>query len=170
MKSIVMVIAPSEFRDEEYLHPKEEFIKNSVKVVTASTKLEECKGKLGLSVKPDILVNDINIDEFDAICFVGGIGSKIYFDDKFCHDLVNAAFEKNKIVSAICIAPMILVNSGVLKGKKATVFPSEKEDMIKKGVNYTGKPVEISGKTVTANGPESARDFARKIIEILKDK
>jgi len=168
MKKILMIIAPKDFRDEEYFIPKEKFEKSGFSVITASAEKGKCLGKLGGTANASMSLNEINTDDYDAVVFVGGGGSSVYFDDKKAHDIAKSFYRSGKVTSAICIAPMILVNSGVLTGKKGTVFPSEIDNMKNGGVIYTGKDVEVDGTIVTANGPAAAGAFAGKIIELLK--
>ena len=73
-----------------------------------------------------------------------------------------------KIIAAICIAPVTLANAGILNGKKATVFPSGKNDLIRNGAKYTGDSVTVDGNIITANGPMAAEAFGKKIVEMLK--
>lgn len=61
----------SEFRDEEYLHPKEEFLKNGHEVITASSTLGECTGRFGAKVTPDIDFKELTTDDFDALVLLG---------------------------------------------------------------------------------------------------
>lgn len=165
MKKIVFVVAPKTFRDEEYVEPKEILEQAGIQVTTASTVKGEIFGKIKIKAQSQMLVTDIKVEDFDGIFFVGGMGSAIYFDDKFVHKLVNDFYNANKIVSAICIAPTILANSGVLKGKKATVFPDGEPALIAGGANYTAKAVEVDGNIITGNGPLAAKQFG----EILRD-
>ncbi|MBF8251641.1 MAG: hypothetical protein HW382_1269 [Deltaproteobacteria bacterium] len=67
MKTVVLVIAEKIFRDEEYQVPKDILSKAGIKVVTASTTTGEATGKLGLKVRPDILIGSIDTDELDAL-------------------------------------------------------------------------------------------------------
>ena len=76
-----MVIAEQQFRDEEYQVPKDILTAAGIEVVTASTTTEEAVGKLGLKVRPDLLVSDIKPDDYGVLVFVGGGGSAQYFDD-----------------------------------------------------------------------------------------
>ncbi|MDD5086856.1 MAG: DJ-1/PfpI family protein, partial [Candidatus Nanoarchaeia archaeon] len=76
-------------------------------------------------------------------------------------------YESGKITAAICIAPVILANAGVLDGKKATVFPSGKDDIMVRGADYTGEQVTQDGKVITANGPAAARSFGEAIVKEL---
>jgi protease I len=167
-KTVVMIIAQGNFRDEELLQPKQVLESNGVEVKVASTTLSEVKGMLGVKVKPDILVRDINVRDFDAIVFVGGIGAGRYWDDPIAHKLAREAFNSNRIVAAICIAPVTLARAGILKGKKATVWSSEVEKLRKKGAIITGKNVERDGNIITASGPFAAGEFGEEIFNALK--
>ncbi|HDD44967.1 MAG TPA: DJ-1/PfpI family protein [Candidatus Desulfofervidus auxilii] len=164
---IVMIIAENNFRDEELFVTKEVLEEKGAKVIVASTSLTPAKGMLGRVYKPDILLKDIEIDDYDAIIFVGGIGATQYWNDKTAHKLIKEALEKDKVIAAICIAPVTLANAGILKGKKATVWPSEARALEKAGAIYTGKSVEKDGKIITANGPHAAKAFGETIAATL---
>jgi len=167
-KKVLMIIAPEGFRDEELLEPKKIFEANNVDVTIASKNTKIAKGMLGAEVNVDIDIKDVNVNEYDAIIFVGGVGSSIYFNDPLAHEIAKAAYEKGKIVGAICIAPSTLANAGILKNKKATSWHSEKENIQKNGGIYTGKNVEKDGNIITANGPQSAKEFGNTILKALK--
>ena len=169
MKSVVIVIAENNFRDEEYLRPKEILQKAGHKVVTASTTIKKAVGSLGLIVTPDILVENINIDNLDALIFVGGRGAKQYFNDQLAQKLADEAMQKGKIYGAICIAPTILANAGLLKGKKATSFSSEAVTIKEKGAIFTGEDVVVDGHLITAKGPEVAKKFGEAIAKLLEN-
>lgn len=170
MKRVVMIIAHDGFRDEEFLEPKEALEAGNIEVKIASTSLSMAKGVLGLKVKPDMLVSDINITDFQAIVFVGGIGASLYWDDPIAQELAQSAIARDKIVAAICIAPVTLARAGILKGKRATVFSSEISQLKVAGANYTARPVEKDGNIITASGPAAARDFGEEIVKALANK
>lgn len=167
MKTVVFIIAEKVFRDEEYLAPKEVLAKVGIKVITASTTTGEAIGKLGLKVKPDTLVSQIDVDKLDALIFIGGGGAEQYFNDPIAHRLAKEAVEKGKVLGAICIAPVILANAGLLEGKKAAVFPSGADTVKKGGGIYTGRDVEIDGKLITGCGPEAAEKFGTELLKML---
>ena len=168
-KKVVMIIASQNFRDEELLEPKAiiESVGNDVTV--ASSSLSQSVGMLGAKVKPDITIKDINVNDYDAIIFIGGSGASEFWQDATAHKIVHDTIDKGKILGAICIAPVILAKAGVLKGKKATVWQSEKGRLTAEGSTYTGAPVEIDGKIITANGPTSARAFGNALLRALSD-
>ena len=168
-KSILMIIAHQNFRDEEYQEPRQIFEARGAKITVASSSLEVAKGALGAQVKPDLLLKDAAVGDYDAIVFVGGPGAQEYWDDPVAHVIAQEAVAEGKVLAAICIAPATLAKAGVLKGKKATVFSSEAGALKAGGANYTGASVERDGLIITANGPQAAAEFAEEIAKALGD-
>ena len=166
-KKVVMIIAASGFRDEEYSESKKVLENGGVKVITASTILGIAKGKLGITTKVDVLLKDIKVDNYAAVIYIGGPGSYNYFNDPLAQKIAKETIDKNKILAAICGAPSILANAGLLKGKTATCFPGEAENLKSKGANYTGSGLEVDGNLITADGPESAKKFGNEILKKL---
>ena len=169
-KNVLMVIASSNFRDEEYAEPRKVLEDEGARVTVACSSLSTAKGKLGLEVKPDILIGDVKEGDFDGIVFVGGGGSKEYFDSPVAHSLAQSFYTHGKLTSAICIAPAILANAGLLSGKKATSFPSSADTLKARGAVFTNSGVESDGRIVTGSGPEAAKKFGEKLVEVLGGK
>jgi protease I len=167
-KKAVLIIAQENFQDDEFAKPRETLKARGISVTVASTKLEEATGTNGMQVKPDMLLKDVSAEDFDAIVFIGGPGAAQYLDDPVAHKLAQDAVVKNRIVGGICLAPVILTNAGILKGKKATVYPSEADKLKSAGVDYTAKPVEKDGKIITADGPGSAGEFGEALANALE--
>jgi len=165
-----MVIAPSNFRDEEYLQPKELLENAGFEVVTASRKTGEITGMLGAKAFAEKSIDEVNIDDFDAVVFVGGTGASVYFNDEKALEIAKEAYSKGKVTAAICIAPTILANAGVLEGKKATIWedPALVDNLKEKGARYTGENVVRDGKVITGKGPFAAREFGEEIIRVLQ--
>ena len=169
-KKALFIIAHQDFRDEEFAQPKEALEKEGVQVTVASSSLKKAKGMLGMTVQPDILLDQVKVTQYDLVVFVGGAGSSEYWENAKAHQIARTAVEEKKIVAAICIAPVTLANAGLLKGRKATVFysPEEIEQIKAKGAIYTGKPVERDGQIITASGPDAAHSFAESLIQALQ--
>jgi len=167
MGKVLMIIAPKNFRDEELFHAKEELESSGNSITIASTTTDTATGMLGGTAKPDMTINDVDVDNYDAIVFVGGPGSSIYFNNPKAHEIARNAYDKGKLIGAICIAPSTLANAGLLSGKRVTSWPSEESNLKSKGANYTGSPVEKDGNIITADGPNSAREFGRTIAKSL---
>ena len=168
-KRIMMIIAPQNFRDEELLHTREEIESAGGTVIVASTTTNMVTGMFGATVKPDITLDKVNVDEYDVVVFLGGSGSEIYFNDPTALKIAKDTYTRKKLISAICIAPSILANATLLKGKRATVWAGDKYINIlrSKGAKYTGESITQDGRIITANGPEAARDFGRTIVSNL---
>jgi len=166
-KKVLMVIAPVDFRDEEYFETRKILEDLGNKITVANSTGQPSKSMFGKIVRPDKTLHDVNANDFDAIVFVGGSGAAVYFNNQQALTLAKDFSKSGKIVAAICMAPSILANAGILNGKKATVFPSERDNINAVG-NYTGKSVEVDGKIITGNGPQATKEFGKKIAEALK--
>lgn len=167
MKRAAMVISHEGFRDEELLDTKKALEKNGVEVRVASTEITEAKGKLGAKVMPDILFKDIDLKDFDALIFVGGPGSVQYWSSPLAHKLLKEAVSSGKVSAGICAASVTLAYAGILKGKRATVFPGDAQELIANGANYTASHVERDGRIITADGPLAAYAFGEEIAKAL---
>jgi len=166
-KKVLMVLAPKDFRDEEYQEPRTVLEEVGAQVMVASKGVTTATGKLGATVAVDQDLAKVKVEDYDAIIFVGGPGSSVYFDDQEALALAKKAYDEGKVVGAICIAPSILANAGILEGKQATAFPTELVNLKRKGATYTGKGVTVDGKIITARGPEAASEFGQKLVEVL---
>lgn len=169
-KKVCLIIAHRNFRDEEYKEPARILGEAGAQIVVASSSTSTARGMLGATVKPDILLNKVNVQDYDAIVFVGGSGASEYWDDAQAHQIAKEALEQGKLLAAICIAPVTLANAGLLKGRKATVFPSEIAKLRAKGVAYSAAEVIQDGNIITANGPAAATRFAQAILDALSKK
>lgn len=167
-KKAVMVIAPENFRDEEYFHTKESLDRAGIEVSTASTQSTAISAIDKEEVETDLLISEIG-EEFDAIVLVGGAGAKTLFENKELHKVINDYFDDEKIVAAICIAPLILAHAGILKDKDVTVWEGSRDDLIDFGANYTAKKVEIDENIITANGPQASFEFGEEIAKALQN-
>lgn len=166
-KKVLMIVASKNFRDEELQKPQALLTQAGAQVTLASSALGTLKGMLGGTAKADLLIKDANVDDYDAVVFVGGSGSSEYWNHSVAHAIAKKAVEQGKVLAAICIAPVTLANAGVLEGKRATVWASEGGKLKAKGATYTGKPVEVDGKIITADGPPSAEAFGNALVKAL---
>ncbi|MBN2119998.1 MAG: DJ-1/PfpI family protein [Candidatus Omnitrophica bacterium] len=165
---IVMVIANEGFRDEELLKPLKYFKDEGFCVDIASDKLGEAQGMLGATITPDLIIEEIDIDSYKALILVGGSGATVFWDSGALDYKLKKAYEKKKVIAAICISPVALAKSGILKGKRATVWPQESQRLIDYGAEYVFEDVVVDGNLVTAAGPHAALDFAKEIVKLVR--
>ncbi|MDA3937538.1 MAG: DJ-1/PfpI family protein [Actinomycetota bacterium] len=167
MARVLMVIAPDQFRDEEYAEPRDVLLSCGAEVVTASIAPGPCRGKLGMIARADVAIGEVQAADYDAVVFIGGGGSSIYFDDPAAQTLASDSLHEGHTTAAICIAPSILAHAGLLKGRRVTAFASQESDLIAHGATCTGSPLEIDGAIITANGPEAAHGFGVAIADAI---
>jgi len=163
-KKIVMIIAKRMFEEVEFKEPKDIFDREGADVTIASSTLSQATGG-NLRVQPDILIDNITVNDYDAVIFIGGFGVSEYFNNYQAHRIAKQALDQDKILGAICMAPRILVNAGILKGKRATAY--ETSGMEDQGVIVSSGPVERDGNIITANGPGAATQFGEAIVSAL---
>ena len=166
-KKVLMIIASKDFQDQEFSKPKALLEAKGVKITIASTTLKEAIGMYGSKAKPDILIENAKAADYDAVVFIGGNGALGLANDPQALSLAIEAKKNDKVIGAICVAPMILAKAGILEGKKAAVSPYGKSDLKKAGAVITGKSVEIDGKIVTGSGPAASEKFGEAILEQL---
>jgi len=174
-RKILFVIAFKDFRDEEFFEPKAILEKAGFEIDVASTEKGTAVGVNGGEVEVNFPAEEVNVDDYEAVVFVGGAGATRNIENSRFHRIAREAMMKNKIVAAICIAPLILARAGILENRKATVWASALDrrpiQTLKDwGVTYENKPVVIDGNIVTANGPQSAKDFGKTLAKLLKAK
>lgn len=164
---VVIIIAPENFRDEEYFVPKEILEKGRVDVVTASTIMGIAVGKLGGQAQVDMLLKDVNPDEFNAVIYVGGPGCRQLFDNTDAHRIARIMYNYGKITAAICSSVVIIARAGILKGKKSTVWHGDADLIKQEGAVYTAADVEQDGNIITGCGPNAAKEFGERVLEAI---
>ena len=82
---------------------------------------------------------------------------------------VKAFFQAGKPVAAICHAPWILINAGVVEGRKMTSVPSVAQDLRNAGVNWVDEPVVVDSGLVTSRTPKDLDAFNSKLLEELQE-
>lgn len=127
----------------------------------------EAVGAHRITVKADCNYADLCGAEFDAVILPGGMpGSTNLRDDANVVALVREMFAANKVVAAICAAPIVLDRAGLLTDRiKFTGYPGLDELY---GANKpNGKVVETDGKIVTGRGPGATFAFAAAVANAL---
>jgi len=173
--NVLLIIAHKDFMDNELATVKAVVESLGGKTTIASTIIGKCKGSLKGEVDSQITVSKVIVDNYDGIVFIGGLGVEDdYYKNSDAMRIAREAFEKNKVLGAMTIAPAILAKAGVLNGKKATVFidPKNPEE---RGILKSGgaqllenEPVVVDGNIVTSMHPEYSQAFADQFAELLK--
>ena len=167
---LLVVIAPERFRDEELFEPLSVFQKAGIAYDIASIKAGTCTGMLGGKCDATLDIARVQAEEYDGIVVIGGAGSpEFLWGNSRLHTLVAEFAKAGRLVSAICLSPVVLARAGVLRGKKATVYrmADSVAEMRKGGAQLRDEAVVIDGTFITANGPAAARRFGEEIVSAL---
>lgn len=121
----------------------------------------------------DYLIDEINVDDFDALAIPGGF--EIY---GFYEDLYNPKFsaliqefrKQGKFIASICAGAMALGKSGIIEGKKATTYPTRQEQLKEFNVDVQNTPILIEDGIVTSWNPSTAAEVAFILLENLTNK
>jgi len=130
-----------------------------------------------VTVIVDKLIDDINVDEYDALAIPGGMGEfgfyEEVYDEKFLK-LIKEFDAKSKIIATVCSGAFPLGKSGVLKNRKATTYHLKDgyyQNKLKEfGVNVVNEPIVVDDNIITSYCPETAPHVAFKVLEILTSK
>lgn len=166
MVCILMWVAQEGFRDEELFIPQSIFEEKGYTVTVVSHNEGTAWSKFGKIIEVQG-IEDINLEDYDVFLLVGGPGTFNLSDDKTLHKYLKEAEKKLPLFGGICYAPNIMAKSGVLKGKKATVWGGP-DIFEKEGVIFEDKDVVKDGNIITANGPEAALKWAKEITSFIE--
>jgi protease I len=168
---ILMIVAQNGFRDEEFKIPHDYFLEQHLVVDVASEKIGDCIGKYGLQITADRSFSKVDIEDYLAVVFIGGPGSKKLVGNIELQKIIKDAQSRNIIIAAICYAPVILARAGALDGKKATVFDEDGLQgpiLIEEGASFIKSDLVTHGNIITSNGPAAAEKFAKEIVRLAE--
>lgn len=129
---------------------------------------KEVTGSHGICVLADATLNDVDKASLDAVVLPGGMPGTLNLQscDRVT-SLIDYAVSSKKYIGAICAAPMILGELGLLKGRKATCYPGFEDKLI--GAFATGDRVVKDGLFITSKGAGTVGDFAHCFVSVLKN-
>jgi len=155
------------FQETEYSIPRAVLEDQGIAVIVASSSTDFVKGHEGAEVQPDVLLGDVRAADYDAVVFVGGYGYEV--DDPEGQRIAREAVAGDKVVAAICIAPITLAKAGLVEGKRVTAA-TQWNVLEKAGATVvTDTAVVRDGLIITANGPGGAREFGEAIAAALQE-
>ncbi len=129
----------------------------------------EVSGSHRIKIGADLLFEDVDYSQIDMLVLPGGMpGAKHLKEHIGLAEQIVKFNDNGKPIGAICAAPLVLGNLGILKDIKATCYPGFEGEL--HGAIVTENDVELSGSVVTGKGAGVAIDFALKIVEMLKGK
>ncbi len=142
-----------------------------IEVVAAGLEEGLVRCSRGTVLMPDTTLDEVIEQRFDMIVLPGGLpGADHLNDDPRIQQLLRRMAEEGVYTAAICAAPKVLANAGLLDGRKATSYPGVLEAAEQPSIQVLDRPVVHDGNVITSRGPGTAMDFALELIESLEGK
>lgn len=138
----------------------------NVTIISVSGKTE-VTGSHNIKIIADEIFENVNHDHFDMIILPGGLpGANNLNNHVGLREQILNFRENEKHLGAICAAPIVFGNLGILKNENATCYPGFENQL--HGAIVTGEEIEVSNKIVTGKGVGVAIKFSLKIVELFK--
>lgn len=142
-----------------------------IDVVTAGLDDQLVRASHGVRIMPDTNLDEALTRDYDMVVLPGGLpGADNLNEDPRVKELLKKMANSERFTAAICAAPKVLANAGLLRGKKATAYPGSLDSVNHQAQLVSGDAVVRDGKVITSRGPGTAMDFALALIEALTGK
>lgn len=168
---MVYILLGNGFETVEALAPCDVLRRAGVEVALVSVQSDKTivSGQ-NITVQADIMLDEVDMDKMEMLVLPGGLGGVHNIMSNIdAQVLIQNAATEGKYVAAICAAPTILAQLGLLDRRSATVYPGMEEQMFS-AVMIKGAHVVKDGRIITGEAAGSSFEFGLKLIEVLRDK
>ena len=170
----ILIMATNGFEQSELEVPLHKLKDAGATVHVATLDGEKIKGwdqkDWGGTIKADLAIKDVKTGDYDALVLPGGqINPDLLRVEDDVISRIRQFVKDGKTVAAICHAPWLLMEAGVVKGRDMTSYHSIKTDMINAGANWKDEKVVVSNGIVTSRKPDDLEAFVSKIIEEIEE-
>lgn len=154
------------FEETEAITPLDLLLRAGVNIKTVGVDSRSIKGAHGITVTADLCTCELSSLDCDVVILPGGMpGTLNLAANDTVSATVDAVAKNGGLVCAICAAPSILGQKGLLVGKKATCYPGFEDKLT--GAVVTGDRVSVDGNVITAKGAGAATEFGLAIVKYL---
>jgi|SRR6478672_2577788 len=166
MKKRVLCLLANGFEEIETVTPVDLLRRADVEVVMASLGHGSVTGRSGIRIEPDATLDSINTADFDVLFIPGGPGVELLRGDGRPAKLAAEFAHDGKTIAAICAAPLVLKDAGLLAGRLFTAHFSVRGDL----PGMLSERVVIDGNLITSRGAGTAVDFGLALVRHLVGK
>tara|TARA_R110000868_G_scaffold127586_2_gene335372 strand:+ start:1171 stop:1707 length:537 start_codon:yes stop_codon:yes gene_type:complete len=169
----VLIMATDGFEQSELFEPRKALLDAGYDVTLASVALDPIQGmehdEKGDTITPDIVLGNVQPDDYDMLVLPGGVANPDTLRmEKDAIDIIQAFFDRDATVAAICHAPSLLAEADVLDGRKVTSWPSIRTDLRNAGAQVVDQEVVIDGNLITSRNPDDIPAFNKAIVAAVK--
>ncbi len=165
-KNVAMIVARG-FEDSEAVDPKNYLEENGATVTVIGLDTEEVTGKKGATLKPDAAVDNVTVDQFDALVIPGGgAPEQLRIHDNVV-DFTRQFVQSGKPVASICHGPQLLISAEVLRGKTITCVKTIRDDVKNAGANYVDEALVVDENLISSRVPSDLPQFNEGIAKAL---
>lgn len=166
----IAILATDGFEQSELAKPREALNQAGAKTEIVSPKDKSIRGwaetDFGDTFTVDVPLKRANAADYDALLLPGGVMNpdKLRLEP-LAVDFVRSFFQAHKPVAAICHGPQLLIEAGVVKGRRLTSYPSLKTDLKNAGAEWVDETVVTDQGLVTSRKPDDIPAFNEKMLE-----
>ena len=163
MKKRVLCLLTNGFEEIEAITPIDLLRRAGIEVRIASLANAHIEGRNGIVVKSEGTLDDVDTQAFDLLFIPGGPGVNHLRSDGRAAKLAREFHDAGKLIAAICAAPLVLKDAGLLVGKNFTAHFSVHDDL----PGVSGDKVVEDGNLITSRGAGTAMDFGLALVARL---
>lgn len=145
----------------------------NTEIVTCGFK-KEIKSTFNIPMKVDMLIDEVNVEDFDALAIPGGFDDYGFYEDAYDErflQIIRKFNESGKLIASICVGALPVGKSGILKGRQATTYhlmnKRRQKQLEEFGAIITNEPIVIDKNVITSWCPSTATGVAFKLLELL---
>lgn len=165
---MVAILLGTGFEEAEAMVPADLLRRAGIEVALVGLEGRQVTGSHGIPVIADTTLEELDRDTVDMLMLPGGLGGvEAISSNVHAQALIQYCYDHGRWLAAICAAPTILANLGMLDRRRAVCYPGM-EDLMGSAVVQKGSPVVVDGHIVTGEAAGSSFPFGLKLVEILK--
>jgi protease I len=170
----IAILTDNGFEEVELTSPKKALEAAGAKVDIISPQKEKVKAwdhdHWSIEIPVDVQVEQASPEEYDGLVLPGGVLNPDQLRlNKASVDFTRQFLNSGKPVAAICHGPQLLIETGALKGKKITSYPSLKTDLENAGASWFDKEVVVDNGLVSSRTPDDLEAFNKKMLEEFQE-